>query len=337
MKKIKKNIIEALDFLKNNPTETLTKVSELFNIDRHTLGEYQKFKINNNNLFQNVKNLEDNYLYFFTNQELEIIKYYERHSEESYKKLKEKYPNAPTKRTLYNWMDILGKTYTTGPLKKYHYDRNKFKEIVSEEDAYWLGFITADGCISENKFLQIKLQKSDTHHLEKFCHYMGLNDEETKLIIKDEFGRAYTRDNPVSKVRICSVDIVNNLMNKGIEPQKSGKEKPFHCSSIELEKAYIRGLIDGDGYLRSTSFGFGVVGSYEICDYVKNFLNKYVISTDTNSITNHGVIKTFEISGKYKSAAVINYLYENASIYLDRKYELYQTRYKNINLENCRG
>lgn len=66
MKKIKKNIIEALDFLKNNPTETLTKVSELFNIDRHTLGDYQKFKINNNNLFQNVKNLEDNYLYFFT-------------------------------------------------------------------------------------------------------------------------------------------------------------------------------------------------------------------------------------------------------------------------------
>ena len=47
---------------------------------------------------------------------------------------------------------------------------------------------------------------------------MGLNDEETKLIIKDEFGGAYTKDNSVSKVRICSVDIVNNLMNKGIEP-----------------------------------------------------------------------------------------------------------------------
>ena len=50
-------------------------------------------------------------------------------------------------------MDILGKTYTTGPLKKYHYDRNKFKEIVTEEDAYWLGFITADGCIIKNNFL----------------------------------------------------------------------------------------------------------------------------------------------------------------------------------------
>ena len=80
-----------------------------------------------------------------------------------------------------------------------------------------------------------------------------------------------------------------------------------------------------------------MVGSYEICDYVKNFLNKYVISTDTNSINNHGVIKSFEINGKYKSATAINYLYENASIYLDRKYELYQTRYKNINLVNCRG
>lgn len=33
---------------------------------------------------------------------------------------------------------------------KYHVNINKFSKISSEESAYWLGFLYADGCMSED-------------------------------------------------------------------------------------------------------------------------------------------------------------------------------------------
>ena len=32
-------------------------------------------------------------------------------------------------------------------MAKYNYNKNAFNEIVTEEDAYWLGFLLADGYI----------------------------------------------------------------------------------------------------------------------------------------------------------------------------------------------
>ena len=42
-----------------------------------------------------------------------------------------------------------------------------FSKIDSEEKAYWLGFLAADGCISGN-YIVITLQGKDIEHLEKF-------------------------------------------------------------------------------------------------------------------------------------------------------------------------
>lgn len=233
----------------------------------------------------------------------------------------------PTQRTLYRWLAILGEEKTIGKSQKYNYDRNKFSSIATEEDAYWLGFITADGCIIDNRCLQIKLAAKDREHLVKFCKYMGLTSNETDEIIKNEFGGAYTKDNPTNVVKICSQEIVKNLADKGIESRKSGKEKPYICSNLELEKAYIRGLIDGDGYLRSTQYGMGLVGSKEICEYVYNFIIKNITDISNNHIREHGIIYKMELSGKKQCSIILQTLYDTASIYLNRKYELYKTYY----------
>lgn len=229
---------------------------------------------------------------------------------------------------MYRWLPIFQAEKTVGASQKYNYDRTKFKEILTEEDAYWLGFITADGCIIENKWLQIQLAAKDKAHLEKFCKYMGLSSDETNEIIKNGVGGAYTRDNPVNCVKICSLEIISNLIDKGIAPRKSGNERPYICETVELEKAYIRGLIDGDGYLRSTQFGIGIVGSYEICEYVKNFITNNIRDISNNNIHEHGIIWKLELSGRVQCSDILKYLYENANIYLNRKYQLYQEKYK---------
>lgn len=52
----------------------------------------------------------------------------------------------------------------------YVYNKNAFATIETEEDAYWLGFILADGYVSgpdKPAYLQIKLGIKDYAHLQK--------------------------------------------------------------------------------------------------------------------------------------------------------------------------
>ena len=64
------------------------------------------------------------------------------------------------------------KTNKLGLIKsKYIYNKDYFKVIDSEEKAYWLGFIYADGYVCANDTgseLGIELQVGDIEHLKKF-------------------------------------------------------------------------------------------------------------------------------------------------------------------------
>ena len=67
-------------------------------------------------------------------------------------------------------------------LKKYpyHCDYHYFDKIDTEEKAYWLGFLTADGWISKNEetnsaAVGVELQYGDINHLRKFNKSIGGN------------------------------------------------------------------------------------------------------------------------------------------------------------------
>ena len=330
MRKLKKNILEAVEYVVENPQISLTTAARIFGTDRHSIKRYLSLGIKKENLFESSKANNKDYLYYFSDTELKYINYYKEHSSEPYSSIRKEYPNIPDVRTIRDWMDIMEYSYHTGAIEKYHYDRTKFSKIETEEDAYWLGFITADGCIVNEYLLQIKLAERDRKHLEKFGQYIGLSALEIKEILKCGTGGAYTKDNPVVIIKICSKEIVNNLIDKGITQRKSIHEKPYFCNTIDLQKAYIRGLIDGDGYIRSTQYGCGICGSYEICEYVYNFINNNVIDISNNHIIKRGPIYGLSIGGKYKASTILRYLYENSLVYLDRKFELFKKRYAHV-------
>lgn len=328
MKKMKKKLVPAIEYAIQNPKISITKVSEIFEVDRHALSKYKKNNLYLEYKYENQSDKNDDYLYSFSDEEIKFVDLYLSNPSTPYDQLRSQIKEAPERRTLYHWLSILGKEKTEGGSIKYHYNRTRFGKIETEEDAYWLGFITADGCIIDGKWLQIQLAEKDKEHLIKFGKYMGLNKDEISEIIKDGFGGAYTRDNPVNNMKICSIEIIDNLKDKGITPRKSEKEKPYICQTKDLELAYIRGLIDGDGYIGSTQKRMGIVGSYDICEYVQNYINENIKDISNNHIREHGTIYKLEINGAEQTPIILKALYENANIYLDRKYQLYNDLYK---------
>lgn len=209
---------------------------------------------------------------------------------------------------------------------KYTYNKNAFNKIETEEDAYWLGFLLADGYIAggNKPFLQLKLGEKDKKHLEKFIKYLGYTSTE---IIKQTTGGAYTKDNICFVIKISCKQISDNLKKYGLSGAKSKNEIPYKLNDINLEKHYIRGIIDGDGWIRNTQSGFGVCGSYETLSYIKEYINNNIINVENNNITKHGDIYKFELTSKIKTQIILKHFYENSTIYLDRKYNLYKNCY----------
>lgn len=315
MKSKSKNLIEASRYITEHPGESISSIAAKFKIDRHSLPVKD---------FEKYIDGADNRAYYFSPTELEIIAYWQEHPNINFPELKQIFGQPSKLDTLTRWLRALG--LSTERHYQISYNRNAFSEIQTEEDAYWLGFLLADGYISTDRNLvQIKLGEKDIEHLKKFLKYLDYSDIDKH--IKKGAGGAYTKDNVCVVVKVNGEQIVQNLVNYGLFQAKSGKEIPYKCSSVELEKAYIRGIIDGDGYLRTTEDGFGVVGSYEVVNYIKEYIHTNICDMSNVNITPHGEIFKLATNGINKTSLIISHFYKNATIYLDRKYSIYQEKY----------
>jgi intein-encoded DNA endonuclease-like protein len=215
-------------------------------------------------------------------------------------------------------------------MRKYSINKDFFKKIDSEEKAYWLGFLYADGCISKD-FRQIIIELSDIDktHLEKFLIAVGSNANVN--INKRKYARIY----------IGCKEMALDLAKLGCIPKKSlilkfpSKEQvPQH-----LVEHFIRGYYDGDGcfvkYVRSKVNSKGELchyGVYELnilgtYDMMHNFMGLFGFQLNI-----HPETKVYKIryQSKAKIKHVLNYMYENATIFLDRKYNLYNEYNDNL-------
>lgn len=199
-------------------------------------------------------------------------------------------------------------------------DESVFDIIDTEEKAYWLGFLYADGNISKhgNRF-EMNLSIQDLNHMEKFKEFL-------KFEGKIRITRHHSDKNNICNISIRNAHMWTQLNDKGCIPAKSFNIK-FPNESVlpkQLIPHFIRGYIDGDGWLY-TSNNNTFVG---VCSGSKDF----ILSIQTMFGGNLSE-RYYAPSGNYtfvlrwpqlKSRMIARYLYENASIYLERKYLIYK-------------
>ncbi len=116
------------------------------------------------------------------------------------------------------------------------------------ENAYWAGFIAADGnlCLKEQKYkmLQIVLHNKDVEILEQF-------KEQTKSTNNIHFLK--TKEHARLGIRATEwFDDLGKYWN--ITPNKTHTLQPPNLTNLEHQLAYIIGLIDGDGSICICNF-----------------------------------------------------------------------------------
>lgn len=220
--------------------------------------------------------------------------------------------------------------------KKYDLNEYVFDVIDTEEKAYWLGFLYADGYNHENKTcVSLKLQYDDIEILEKFKSFLKTNAPIYK----------WTRTTKINKIKkeycelsICSTYLSRQLAKLGCIQGKTYALKFPDFLDKTLYNHFLRGYFDGDGCIsvkdrlnrrkrngNCMNYQANITGRYEFIQECEK-----IISKNTNIPL--GKIQKFKnnfavsihYSGKYQVTKLLNYLYNNATIYLQRKYDIYK-------------
>lgn len=218
--------------------------------------------------------------------------------------------------------------------KKYTLDEHIFDIIDSEEKAYWLGFLMADGYNHESKCcVALRLQSADKEILEKFKIFLKTDvpiHTFTRVTNINHLVRSYC------EVCVCSPYFSEQLARLGCV---QGKTYSLQFPSIPeyLHNHFIRGFFDGDGCLsvkdrlnrrkcngESMVYQFTITGLHGMLTHIQNILVNNTgiakLPLKERSIT---FIKTLRYGGRNVVTSIMNYLYKDATIYLQRKHDLY--------------
>ena len=199
-----------------------------------------------------------------------------------------------------------------------------FENIDTEEKAYLLGFITADGSVmyrnrkSNGGVLSLQVKPSDIEII-----YLLKNE----LNCGSKIGYDKRDKKESVSVKISSTKLVQSLEKYGVVQNKTySLDKIYdNFNNQELLRHYLTGLLDGDGCISFFDKEKSKSHVY-FCSYSKKFVESFRKSI--NDIANilcknkpYFVKTSYRVcwNGKF-AEEVCRFLYSNCNCYLTRKY-----------------
>lgn len=206
-------------------------------------------------------------------------------------------------------------------MRKYEVDDCFFDEIDNEAKAYFFGLLLADGTNNvKDGLIVIDLQDSDLPILQQ------LNDlvQPTRPIKRYE--NKYSKTDRF-RLTICSRQISQSLLKKGMVSNKSYLLKEVSGVPEELMHHFIRGYFDGNG-----SIGvFGEVGNVELSivstrtflSQVQQQLMKNCNISQTKFGKRHrdrvDEVYHMKYTGRFSCLKIREYMYKDATYSIERK------------------
>lgn len=203
--------------------------------------------------------------------------------------------------------------------RKYTIDEKWLDNIDSENKSYFLGLMFSDGNVnSKSAAITIALNDVDRDILEKLSVILY-------GFIKLEKYKTSTNLGLYSKI------LKERLIKIGCVPNKTFVVKYPDIISKELHKHFIRGLIDGDGcvYIQKDKKRYLIdyTGTIELIDGMIEVIKNELGITDFVKYKRHKDKKdniwSFRITKPDDVVKFLNWIYEGATLYLNRKYQYY--------------
>lgn len=228
---------------------------------------------------------------------------------------------------VYNYFKKMGwgRTGKTGR-RIYKVNEDFFKCINTEEKAYILGFICADGHIEKDR-LNITVSIKDKEILEKIRYAMNSNHPIKEVQRTNPYKKTNRENLILSELMIGSVELVKPLFNMGLTTNKTYTLNGDILKYIPkyLIRNFLRGYFDGDGNVFfGRRYSSGYKYNVNICGNEDFLLKSFQVYFPSNNKLYKDLYSkqcyVWKISQKDKVRDFMYYLYYNSSIFLQRKY-----------------
>ena len=225
------------------------------------------------------------------------------------------------KDTVKNIMERNGIQKTKSTLKNHNIISDYFSNIDTEEKAYFLGLLLTDDSVRNNN-IRLQLKRSDEYMIKRFRDCLN-----SDVVIQQD----QREGKECSEVEINCPQIIQDLKKYNIVPNKTYLITDINIDLIpnHLQKHYLRGLIDGDGTIyidKTEKYIQPVIGfcaySEQCVASLQHFIDEVILQEN-----NHNQIHKYNAyqcrwKGANKCNKIFHYLYDNATIYLERKYNI---------------
>lgn len=201
-------------------------------------------------------------------------------------------------------------------------DHNYFSNIDTEEKAYFLGMLMADGSIRTqgNEKPTITLELIDLDVVEKLK--IAVNADSTISKSARNRGR---NENPTYTLQLRSEKMAEDLHKHGVVNNKTYlTTRLYKTISKDLERHYLRGLTDGDGSLyKSKDRWFLAItnGHVDFLEDVQDWLQELIPDLKRVKTYDGETVARITYSGK-TAKKVCEALYSNSTVHMNRKKDL---------------
>jgi hypothetical protein len=203
-----------------------------------------------------------------------------------------------------------------------------FNEIDTDTKAYALGFIWADGTLAK-KTVMIAVQERDVHILERLRDESGFGRIALfrKECVKEVAGRPNTHCQTMMDLRWHSQDMLKALKRYGLCENKMKVLPQAVLPDPQHMRAFVRGLVDGDGHVSFRSSGDVVLGFANhnesliaaVANYFAQVTSPHRVKTERRT-SGQRLIKQVVVTG-FAAVDVARdlYLTDETTIALERK------------------
>lgn len=257
----------------------------------------------------------------------QIIEYYYTYKDDTFSKLAERL--SVSKRAITRVLREFN--INTKRKNRYTLNENYFNQVDTEAKAYILGFIYADGFVGSDKYNNVVISSIDKEILEKIKYEMNFSGE-----IRTGNKGGFENSKIGYVLNFSSKILTDDLRKIGLYPNKSLTVEYVPRLREDLVRHFIRGYFDGDGSIMLShntayhtvagvrkkytypTFMFDLLGTELMLNEIKRIMNlksHSLLNTKTQEI------KRLACRSKGEAEKIFKYLYNNSTIYMERKYQ----------------